>query len=170
MLMTWAGRIWGAGKGTAYEGGVRTPLIIRYPQNQEASQVSEAPVITMDRYATALDAAGLKGDKLSVDGRSLWKFRQASNPIPAGRTRFWHYPHHHTEGATPYSAIRKGDYRLIAFLEDGNLELYDLRKDIGETQDLSEALPKVTNRRHRHIKRWRKKAGAQLPRPNPQAE
>ncbi len=83
------------------------------------------------------------------------------------RSLFWHYPHYHPGGATPYSAARFGDWRLVEFFETGKLELYNLRHDIGEKTDLSAKEPERTAKLHGRLKAWRESVGAQLPTPNP---
>ncbi|MEO1450417.1 MAG: sulfatase, partial [Bacteroidota bacterium] len=157
------------GKGTAYEGGVRTPMIIRYPRAQGAGQTSAQPVITMDLFATALEAAGLN-PKLALDGVSLWNMQENASVWAGDRILYWHYPHYHTQGATPYSAIRMGDYRLLEFYEDGHRELYNLATDLGETTDLINSHPKIAKKLTRKLQRWRKKVDAQDPVVNPDAK
>ena len=80
---------------------------------------------------------------------------------------FWHYPHHHPGGATPYSAIRNGNYKLIEFFEDGTLELYNLADDIGEENDLAETNPDIVNKLYEELQSWREETGAQYPSLNP---
>ena len=80
---------------------------------------------------------------------------------------FWHYPHYHPGGATPYSAARFGDWRLVEFFETGKVELYNLKGDIGEKTDLSAREPERTAKLHGRLKAWRESVGAQLPAPNP---
>lgn len=158
-----------AGKGSAYEGGVRTPLIIRYPGNTGAGTESDQPVITMDLFSTVLDAAGLPFTDKSIDGLSLMDVKLTPAAFDSERKLYWHYPHYHTQGATPYSAIRSGRYKLLEFYEDGHLELYDLENDLGETENLVETEPKLTRKLHKQLKKWRKKVSAQDPLVNPNA-
>ena len=80
---------------------------------------------------------------------------------------YWHYPHYHHGGASPHSAIRLGDYKLIHFFDDDHLELYNLKSDIGETKNLAELLPAQTEDLYNHLNRWRKDINAQVPSPNP---
>ena len=80
---------------------------------------------------------------------------------------FWHYPHYHPGGATPYSAARFGDWRLVEFFETGRVELYNLKDDVGERTDLAARDPALTGRLHERLKAWRRAVGAQLPTPNP---
>ncbi len=151
-----------AGKGSAYEGGVRVPGMIFWPGVSRAGTENATPVITMDWNATALDAAGVKapGDGMSV--RALLGADGAQS-----RTIFWHYPHYHPGGATPYSAIRDGDWRLVHFYEDGRDELYDLKGDPLEKHDVSATEKAKTAEVRGKLDAWLKETGAQFPTPNP---
>jgi arylsulfatase A-like enzyme len=80
---------------------------------------------------------------------------------------YWHYPHYHPGGATPYSAVRQGDWKLIEFFEDNRAELYNLRDDIGENRNLAAADPQKTQSLRKLLDDWRKSVDAQLPVPNP---
>jgi arylsulfatase A-like enzyme len=88
----------------------------------------------------------------------------------ARRDLFWHYPHHqHYQlgGATPYGAIRSGDYKLIEFFNDMRVELYDIKSDIGEEHDLAREKPKLVDDLRTRLHAWRREVGAQMPTPNP---
>ena len=118
-----------AGKGSAYEGGVRTPTIYYWPGATPSGVESDVPVITVDVYPTVLDIAGVEGDashNASVDGVSLTGLLRDPQSGLDRETLYWHYPHYHNGGATPHSAIRDGDWRLVHFYEDGRKELYNL--------------------------------------------
>ena len=82
-------------------------------------------------------------------------------------TLYWHYPHYHPGGATPYGAIRAGEWRLVEFYEDGKVELYNLKDDIGETKDLIALQPQKRDELLNMLRRWRTEVGAQMPTPNP---
>ena len=155
-----------AGKGSAYEGGVRVPLIVRWPGVIKPGSVCEAPIISVDYFPTMLEIAGLNTPAgHAVDGESLVPLLRPSGGLKRDAI-YWHYPHYHPGGATPYSAIRQGDWKLIEFFEDNHLELYHLKDDIGETSDLAAKMPdKAAELRHK-LHAWRKKIGAQLPTPN----
>lgn len=162
------------GKASAYEGGVRVPLIINWPGVIRPGGVSDAPVITMDIFPTLVELAGLPASagRTALDGVSLAAHLRGG-PAPRRDTLFWHYPHHqHYQlgGAMPYAAIRAGDYKLIEFyhdLKDIRLELYDLRADIGETKDLAAAEPKRVAELRARLHAWQREVGAQMPTPNP---
>lgn len=156
-----------AGKGFLYEGGIRVPLIVRWPGKIKAGSISDFPVIGTDLYPTLLDLAGL--DLLPFqhqDGISikplLEKKKIEKRPI------FWHYPHYSGGlGGKPSGAVRLGDFKLIEFYEDMHVELYNLKKDIGETNDLSEKYPLKTKELKALLYQWRKDVTAQMPYENP---
>jgi arylsulfatase A-like enzyme len=164
------------GKGSAYEGGVRVPLIMRWSGVIAPGRVSDTPVITMDLFPTLLEITGVKSPvsasstgSSGCDGVNLAPLLLGSGGIQ--RTElFWHYPHHqHYQpgGAMPYGAIRSGDYKLIEFYNDMRVELYNLVDDVREEHDIAAAHPaKVAELRER-LHAWRKEVGAQMPLPNP---
>ena len=154
------------GKGSAYEGGVRVPLIVRWPRVTKPGTVEETPAISTDLYPTLLEAAGVKPLQSLVDGVSLAPLLK-SGAKPDRDAIFWHYPHYHPGGATPYSAVRSGDFRLVHFYEDGRDELYDLAHDVGETKDLASAQPERAKAMRTRLDAWLKSVDAQLPTPNP---
>jgi arylsulfatase A-like enzyme len=155
-----------AGKGSAYEGGVRVPLIIHAPGTTKPGLVEATPAITVDLYPTLLELTGIKPLESLVDGISLAPLlKQAAKPDR--QAIFWHYPHYHPGGATPYSAIRSGDFRLVHFYEDGRNELYDLAQDVGETKDLAAAQPERVKAMHTRLDAWLESVDAQLPTANP---
>jgi len=151
-------------KGTLYEGGIRVPLIVRWPGVVKAGSVSNVPVTSTDFFPTMLEAAGVKRPAgASPDGLSLL-------PILTGRGRlkrdaiYWHYPHyHHT---APCGAMREGRHKLIEFYEDGRLELYDLEVDLGEENDLAARMPEKAAELRRKLHAWRRSVGAAMPTQN----
>ncbi|NJN26425.1 MAG: sulfatase [Cyclobacteriaceae bacterium] len=152
-------------KGTLYEGGIREPFLVKWPGVVAAGALNHSLVSSVDFYPTFLDLAGLSNDgRQQLDGNSLMPVltRQVEN---YDRTIFWHYPvyHHHV----PASALRKGDFKLIENLVDGSLELYNLREDVGEKQDLSDSLTEKTEELYEILKNWQKETGAKIPVPNP---
>jgi len=155
-----------AGKGSAYEGGVRVPLIIHAPGVTRAGVVETTPAMTIDLYPTLLEFACVKPLESVVDGISLAALlKQGTKPE---RTElFWHYPHYHPGGATPYSAVRSGHLRLVHFYEDGRDELFDLSADIGENHDLAPTRPAEVKALRTRLDTWLKSVNAQLPTPNP---
>ena len=162
-----------AGKGSAYEGGVRTPTIYYWPGVTPSGTVDDTPVITVDIYPTVLDIAGVTGDpdhNQQVDGVSLAGLLRNPDSRLNRDTLYWHYPHYHNGGATPYSAMRDGDLRLVHFYEDDRVELYDLAQDVGEERDLAETMPEKAQELLDKLDGWRGEVGAQPPVPNPDAE
>jgi len=158
------------GKGSAYEGGVRVPAIVYWPGVTRPGSVSDEPIITVDYYPTMLDILGIEGDpehNAKVDGVSLTPLLRDPSATLARTELYWHYPHYHSMGATPYSAIRDGDLRLVEFYEDGRTELYDLSNDIGEAHDLAASMPDKVQELKAKLNTWREKIDAQAPRANP---
>ncbi|MBS0211288.1 MAG: sulfatase [Planctomycetes bacterium] len=154
------------GKGSAYEGGVRVPLIVRWPGVIKPGSTCDVPVMTIDLLPTVMSALGLKASKAPVDGRDITPLLKQETKELA-RPLYWHYPHYHPGGATPYGAIRVGDYRLVEFYEDHHVELYNLKNDVGETRDLAKIEPKRAAQLRQQLADWRREVGAQMPTPNP---
>ncbi len=158
-----------AGKGSPYEGGVRVPLLVKVPGITKPGSVCEEPVMTIDLYPTFVDLAGVPPVS-GPDGLSLLPLLKDPEASLEREALYWHYPHYHPGGATPYSAILKGDYRLIEFLEDHRTELYDLKNDPGESQDLSISRPDLAKELLEDLSAWRAQVNAQFPLPNPDAD
>ena len=129
------------------------------------------PVIGVDFYPTMLDIAGARcQDGYVLDGESIVPLlRQTGSP--KRDAIFWHFPAY-LQGyrstrdpwrTTPAGAIRQGDYKLIEFFEDGRLELYDLKNDIGETTNLAEKMPDKARALHKRLVEWRKSVNAPVP-------
>jgi arylsulfatase A-like enzyme len=156
-----------AGKGYLYEGGIREPLIIRWPRVTRPGSVCDVPVCSVDFFPTLLEIAGGKKDAgRSVDGVSLVPLLQKSGDLKRDAL-YWHYPHYSNQGGKPGGAVRRGDYKLIEFFEDGKLELYNLKEDPGEKTDLSARMPEKRKELHRLLSDWRKAVKAQMPTRNP---
>jgi arylsulfatase A len=157
------------GKGSAYEGGVRVPAIAYWPGVTPKGVVSETPIMTIDFYATFLEAAGIEGNashNKNADGKSLINvFKDPAHSFD--RDLFWHYPHYHAGGDSPYSAVRSGDWRLIEFHEDGKLELYNLRHNISESVNLAGRYPEKLAALKSKLYSWRNSVSAQMPTKNP---
>jgi arylsulfatase A-like enzyme len=160
------------GKASAYEGGVRVPLIVHWPGITKPGATSDAPVITMDLFPTLVEMAGLKMPEPKskrLDGVTLAPILRGHGTIDR-KELFWHYPHHqHYQlgGTMPYGAIRSGDFKLIEFFNDMHVELYDIKNDIGELRELAKDRPKVVEELRSRLHAWRKEVGAQMPTPNP---
>jgi arylsulfatase A-like enzyme len=164
-------------KGMLYEGGIREPLIVRWPGRIEAGRVSDEVVIGTDIFPTLLEAAGVEAPEDSVlDGVSLMTLLTEGGTLER-EAIFWHFPayleaYSRKAGGwrtTPAGALRAGDYKLIEFFESGRLELYDLAQDIGEASDLSDELPEKRDELHALLRTWQERVGAPLPtEPNPE--
>lgn len=152
-----------AGKGWLYEGGIREPFLIKYPKLVRAGSVCHTPVVAVDFYPTLLDMAGfpLKPEQ-HVDGKSLLPLLKGDNSYERGPL-FFHYPHYGGKGDTPAGAIRMGDYKLIEFYEDGHVELYNLKDDISEQNDLSREKPELAAELLSRLKEWRISCNAKMP-------
>lgn len=152
-----------SGKGSPYEGGHRVPLVVRWPSVVAAGTTSDAAVSTVDFFPTLLAAAGVERPKnVELDGVDLAPVLKRTGALDRDAL-CWHYPHYHPGGATPYSAIRRGKYKLIEYFEDRPAELYDLVADEGERTNLAEQEPTVTQDLLKRLARWREQVKAQLP-------
>jgi len=159
-----------AGKGSAYEGGVRVPWIVRWPGVVAPGSLCDEPVISIDAYPTILEITGVAdAEGHTSDGISIVPLLRQEGNFPK-RAIYWHYPHYHPGGATPYSAVRDGDWKLIEFFEDNHVELYNLKDDPEESQDLASRLPEKAESLRTKLHRWREEINAQLPTPNPDYE
>jgi len=157
------------GKGSAYEGGVRVPTIVKWPGVTKAGSVCDEPVMTIDLYPTLAAIAGVEERPPAndpMDGASITPLLKDSTAT-LNRDLFWHFPHYHAGGDSPYTVIRSKNWRLIEFHEDGALELYDLDKDLGESKNLASSHPEVVKKLHQKLNTWRKDVGAQMPTMNP---
>ena len=156
-----------AGKGSAYEGGVRVPLLVKWPGVTKPGTTCDMPVITPDYYPTILEIAKLNPAKNQVlDGKSIIPLLEQAD-APRREAIYWHYPHYHPGGATPYSAIRDGDWKLIEFHERNQIELYNVKDDIGEKSDRATSMPDKAKQMREKLHTWRKQVGAQMPTVNP---
>jgi arylsulfatase A len=151
------------GKGFLYEGGIRVPLMIRWPGVSDAGRIDKTPVVSMDLTATILDAAGvdLTGGK-TLDGESL-------RPIFADGSLerdaiFWNYPHwsFHKENR-PGAAIRMGNHKLIRRYDDASLELFDVVADIGEENNLATKDPDLADKMNARLQQWLEETKAGIP-------
>lgn len=155
------------GKGYLYEGGIRVPLIARWPGVIKAGTISSTPVISCDLPLSIADACGTKMPE-AVDGVSLLPLLRGDGDLRRDALAlFWHYPHYSPQGGRPGSAIRQGDYKLIVFYEDKRHELYDVEHDISENKNLAEDEPDRVRQMSRKLSQWLKSVDAAMPRPNP---
>ncbi|SHF76097.1 Arylsulfatase A [Arenibacter palladensis] len=152
-----------AGKGWLYEGGIREPAIIKWPGIIAPGTVSDAIITSSDFYPTILEMTRqpLRPD-LHMDGKSLV-------PLLKGDTQniheatYFHYPHQSNQKGSPSSAIRDGDYKLIVFLNDYRMELYNIKNDIGERNDLASELPELRDHLYKKLYIWWDEVDAKFP-------
>jgi len=154
-----------AGKSTLYEGGIRVPLIVRYPKMVPASTVCATPTCNYDFYPTFCDLAGVKPKSQKFDGVSIAQL--LANP-KAGLDRdtfYWHYPlaKPHFLGGRSASAIRKGDWKLIEFYDLDKRELYNLADDVSESNDLAAKNPQKVAQLQATLHAWLRDVGASVP-------
>ena len=155
------------GKGFLYEGGIRTPLLVRWPGRVAARAVSDSPVTTIDYYPTLIEMIGGKLPRTQVQDGLSFASHLFGKPSKKGRTLYWHYPHYHTVNRPPASAIRRGDFKLIHWYETGKNELYNLVLDPGESNNLADTHPKVHADLKANLNSWLKKVNAKFASPNP---
>lgn len=156
-----------SGKGYAYEGGIRVPLIIRWPKFIPSGSVSPAPVSSIDFFPTILEASEISvpADR-EIDGISLLAHLKSGGDQDLGRGELiWHFPHYrHDPG--PYSILLSGDWKLIKYWQ-GKRELFHLSEDPSEFNDLAATLPERAQQMELHLVELLTAQGARLPRPNP---
>jgi len=172
-----------SGKGSLYEGGTRAPLIVQWPGVTKAGSVSRQPVSSIDFYSTILGITGLAGDlkhNADMDGLSLVPLLKNPTAKLKRNTLYWHYPHYYPT-TSPVSSIRQDDWKLIEYFPapaspdanwggggpDKRIELYNLKKDIGEKNNLAERMPEKAEELRKRLDAWRKAVGAQMPTLNP---
>jgi len=145
-------------KGWYYEGGIREPLIITWPAKIKAG-VSEEKVIGTDFYPTIMELTGGQlRPKQHADGISIKSALVDEKALPE-RNLFWYYPHNHGSGSKAASAMVSGDYKLIQSLRTGELQVFNLKKDIGELTDLSKSKPELTSELLKKLQEWQSSLG-----------
>ena len=165
------------GKGMLYEGGIRVPYIFRWPGKIAPGSVCDEPVNSVDLYPTLLDVAGVgRPENYQLDGTSyLTLLTGAANKKGERPPLFWHFPGYLGAGGgtwrtTPAGAIRAGDWKLQEFFEDGRLELYNLKDDLGEKHNLAAGQPDKVKELHQQLLAWRKTVNAPMPTKNTAAD
>lgn len=152
-----------AGKGYQFEGGIRVPYFVKVPWLTKSGQKSsDVPVSGTDFYPTLLE---ITGEKLRPndheDGKSLLPLLKGKKMKE--RSLIWHYPHYGNQGGEPASIIRKGDWKLIYYYEDGREELYNLREDLEENYNVANKNPQLVKNLHHKLFGYLKKVGAEFP-------
>lgn len=160
-----------SGKGSLYEGGTRVPFIVRWPGVAQPGSTCEIPTAHVDIFPTFLEIGSAPKPRQELDGESLVKLIRD----PAAKLQrdaiFQHFPGYlgSSKGSwrtTPVSLIQMGDWKLMEYLEDGKLELYNLRDDIGETNNLAADMPDKAKELHTRLIAWRKEVNAPMPTKN----
>jgi arylsulfatase A len=170
-----------AGKGSPYEGGIRVPFLVRWPGVVFPGSVCQTPVHVTDLYPTLVDMAGgsMRQDHI-LDGRSIIPLLKQKGQWNRD-VLYWYMPlYDHLWGATPAAVIREGDYKLIEFFGDyidielgykyipeGRLELYNVREDLSETNDLSRSMPEKARTMRKKLHDWIQSMGESIPQENP---
>lgn len=161
-------------KGTYYEGGIRVPFFVNWPGVVEGGQINETPIIGVDLYPTFCEMLGVGLPEQPLDGESLVPLLKGGEGKE--RSIYWHFPAYlqsygvsHFEQrdplfrSRPCSVVRRGDWKLLQFFESGDLELYNLVNDIGETTDLSQSNPEKLEELKKDLENWREAIGAPVP-------
>jgi arylsulfatase A len=151
------------GKGFLYEGGLRVPLIVKWPGAVRPGMTVAEPVCSIDFFPTLLEVCGV-ANEAKPDGVS---FLPALHGHAIERDLFWHYPHYSNQSSKPGAAIRSGDYKLIEFYENDRRELFDLKNDPSESRNLIESHAEIARGLQQKLDAWRKTVGAKMMTPNP---
>ncbi|MGI9244127.1 MAG: sulfatase [Verrucomicrobiales bacterium] len=152
-----------SGKGFPYEGGIRVPLIVRWPGVTKAGAVSAVPVSSVDYFPTIAASAGVElPDGLVIDGLDLMPVLRGGEALDR-EAIFWHFPHYRGK-VIPYSIVRQGDWKLLKRYEGPTYELFNLKDDLSEKQDLAEQLPERVEALDSVLVEWLEHTGAKLPR------
>ena len=155
-------------KWNLYEGGIRTPMLVRWPAVIEGGAVTDTPVIGMDLHATVAELVGAEPAG-AIDGVSLVNLLRGHDLAREGL--LWHFPYYHPEAienpdTEPQSAIRVGDWKLIRYYDSERSELFDLSEDVSEQKDLSSLLPDKARELESELDARLKAIGARFPTPN----
>ncbi|WP_276166017.1 sulfatase [Zobellia alginiliquefaciens] len=156
-----------AGKGYQFEGGIREPYFIKIPGLSKRGEKIDYPVSGTDFYPTLLELAGAQQlPQEHNDGINLVPLFKGK--VLAERALIWHFPHYGNQGGEPSSIIRRGNWKLIHYYEDGRNELYNLSKDLSETTDLTETHPDKVQELNKELFDYLTEVGAKFPIPDPE--
>ncbi len=158
-----------SGKGWLYEGGIRVPLIVRWPGHVEPGSTTDHLMTTVDFFPTFLEILGDQAAPIDLDGTSFLDVLRGA-AARTDRTLFWHYPHYHVgSGMVPAGAVRSGRYKLIEWFEGTvagkgkEFELFDLDADISEARNILDSQPKRAEQLKSALAAWRQGVNAQMP-------
>lgn len=159
-----------SGKGSLYEGGIRVPFIVRWPGVVKPGTECGVPTIHVDVFPTLLEIAAAPAPRQPLDGVSLVPLLRDPAATLGRDAIYQHFPGYLGMGkdrwrTTPVSIVQAGEWKLMEFLEDGRLELYDLRDDLGETRNLARERPDKAAELHARLRAWRTTVQAPMPRP-----
>lgn len=164
------------GKGWLYEGGIRVPLIIKWPGHSKKGSVCDVPVISTDYYYTIIEMAGLSASRKDNDGVSLVSLIEGNkknknyninNNKAYNRAIYWHFPHYSNHGMqSPGGAIRYGDYKLLEYFENNTVQLFNIKADPGEHHDLAASMPEKAAELKKMLHNWRVETNARMMKPN----
>ncbi|MHC4511599.1 MAG: sulfatase-like hydrolase/transferase, partial [Planctomycetota bacterium] len=156
-----------------YEGGIREPLIVRWPGLVKPGSMCSEPVTSVDFFPTFVETLGLESEaKQPIDGVSLMPLLTQKGTL-SRQAIYWHYPHYHSSSIGPCGAVRAGDYKLIEWYDEsicgpGNtFELYNLKQDLGEHNNLAQEMPEKVRELKEMLSTWRSKVNAQMLTSNP---
>ncbi len=153
-----------AGKGWLYEGGIRVPLLVKWPGLTRPGSTCTVPVTSVDFFPTLLTAAQVPlRPKQTLDGADLVPLLRGRTEKENLRAIFWHYPHYHRSGHRPSGAVRFGEFKLIEYFEDMRVELFHLKEDLSERRNLAAERPEIVTRLRKMLHQWRKHTGAKMP-------
>ncbi len=162
-------------KGQLYEGGIRVPMIVRWPGKVRPGSRSSEPIINVDFYPTFLELTSTSPPKgRPLDGESLVPLLTGKVEHLGRDAIFWHFPAYAKRWpdnttldgpfiTRPVAAVRVRDWKLLEFFEDGRLELYNLREDPGESRNLADAKPEKARELHEVMLAWRRSVNAPAP-------
>jgi len=153
------------GKGYLYEGGIRVPLLVKWPGAIEPGSTCAVPVCSIDLLPT-IAAMCEVSHAANTDGESLVPLLRGSGELVRD-TLYWHYPHYSNQGGRPGGAIRRGNHKLIESYDTGRLELFDVVQDVSENRNLAEEQPELARELAAALGAWRSAVGAQMMTPNP---
>lgn len=153
------------GKGYLYEGGIRVPLVVKWPGVTRPGRTCGVPVSSIDFFPTILAMCGASTDT-QPDGVDLATVLKGADTL-SREVLYWHYPHYANQGGKPGGAVRTGDFKLIEFYEQGRRELFNVKDDLRESRNLAEQKPELVRELAAKLDRWRHDVGAQMMQPNP---
>ncbi|MDT0552686.1 sulfatase [Urechidicola vernalis] len=157
-----------SGKGSVHEGGIREPMLVKWPSVTKGNTSTNAKVIIEDFFPTILEMARIQNSKTvqKIDGQSFTNILKGGKETDSDRALFWHYPNNWGPtgpgiGAT--STIRKGDWKLIYYHLDQSFELFNIKNDIGESKNLKEDESEVLKNLAKELGKYLRKVDAQMP-------